>query len=116
MYFYELHEGDDDLFHDILLVRDDELEPDAFFELVQGIRRRVKDSYEDDTLIEAIAAVLERDHGFLALTDDRLTAAVNVSTDEAENFLAELDDDEEDEDADYRGLVAEIRTDSGLPH
>jgi hypothetical protein len=114
MYFYELHEGDDDLFHDILLVRDEELEPEAFYELVQGIRRRVQDDFEDDTLIEAIAAVLQRDHGFIAVTDDRLTAAVNVSTDESENFLADLGD--ETEGADYRGLLADFRPDSSLPH
>lgn len=114
MYFYELHEGDDDLFHDLLLVRDEELEPDAFFELVQGIRRRVQDDFEDDTLIEAIAAVLQRDHEFIAITDDRLTAAVNVSRVEDENFLADLDD--ETEGADYRAVLAELDPDGSLPH
>lgn len=103
MYFYELHEGDDDLFHDLLLVRDEGIEPEDFFELVQGIRRQVQDSFEDDTLIEAIAAVLERDHGFVTISDDRLTAAVNVSIDEEDNFLAELD--REPAGVDYRGIL-----------
>jgi hypothetical protein len=106
MYFYELHEGDEDLFHDILLVREDALDPDDFFELVQGIRRRVQDDFEDDTLIEAIAGVLQRDHGFIAVTDDRLTAAVNVSTQETENVLAEIDDGTDAED--YSSILADF--------
>ena len=104
MYFYELHEGDDDLFHDILLVRDEEVDPDDFFELVQAARRRVQDAFEDDTLIEAVAAELEREHGFIVVDDDRLTAAVHVSTDEDENYLAELGDEDE-EQADMRGIL-----------
>ena len=94
MHFYELHEGDEDVFSDVLLARDDEMDPDEFFELVQSIRRRIQESYEDDTLIESIAVELEREHGFIFVSDERLTAAVNVSTDEKENFLADLDDED----------------------
>jgi len=112
VHFYELHEGDEDIFSDVLLVRDDEMDPDEFFELVQSIRRRVQETYEDDTLIEAIAVELERDHGFIFVSDDRLTAAVNVSTEESENFLAALDDDEEDERGEaFRTIVAEFDPD-----
>ena len=116
MFFYELHEGDEDIFSDVLLCRDDEMDPDDFFELVQTIRRRVQDTYEDDTLIEAIAVELERDHGFVFISDDRLTAAVNVSMEESENFLADIDtgDDEEDErGADFRSIVAEFDPEGG---
>ena len=60
MYFYELHEGDDDVFSDLLLVHDEQIEPEDFFELVQAIRTQVQDRYEEDTLIEAIANELER--------------------------------------------------------
>ena len=112
MYYYELHEGDDDLFSDILLAREEEIDPDEFFELVQSIRRRVQDRYEDDTLIEAIAAELQREHGFIFVSDDRLTAAVNVSTIDEENFLVAIDTDEEaaedERGADYRAVVAEF--------
>ena len=100
MHFYELHEGDDDVFADLLLAREDEMEPEEFFDVVQSIRRRVQDSFEQDTLIEAIAMVLERDYGFVYVSDDRLAAAVNVSTQDADNFLAELDADLDDEDDD----------------
>ena len=72
-----------------------------FFELVQTIRRRIQDVYIHDTLSEAIAVELERDYGFIYVSDDRLVASVNVSTDDDENFLAELEvelaDAEEDE-------------------
>jgi hypothetical protein len=117
VFFYELHEGDEDIFSDVLLVRDDEMDADEFFELVQSIRRRIQDTYEDDTLIEAIAVELERDHGFIFISDDRLTAAVNVSMEESENFLADIDtgDDELDDErgADFRAIVAEFDPEGG---
>ena len=124
MFFYELHEGDSEVYSDVLVVSESEWEPDEFFELVQSIRRRIQDIYVQDTLIEAIAVELERDHGFIYVSDDRLAAAVNVSVEETENFLAELevdrddqaDDDDEDEDdegdegedADYRAIIVDI--------
>lgn len=102
MFFYELHEGDNEVFSDVLVVSESEWEPDEFFELVQTIRRRIQDGYIHDTLSEAIAVELERDHGFIHISDDRLVASVNVSTDDEQNFLAELEvdiaDAEEDED------------------
>lgn len=127
MFFYELHEGDDEVYSDVILYSDSEWEPDEFFDLVQSVRRRIQDTYTQDTLIEAIATVLEREHGFLFVSDDRLTAAVNVSTQEDENFLAELeadlDDEDEDDDggsdaedsngADYVTIYADLDVDGG---
>jgi hypothetical protein len=100
MFFYELHEGDDEVYSDVILYSDSEWEPDEFFDLVQAVRRRIQDSHTQDTLIEAIATVLEREHGFLYVSDDRLSAAVNVSKQEDDNFLAEIDSELEDEDDD----------------
>ena len=124
MFFYELHEGDNEIYSDVLVVSESEWEPDEFFELVQSIRRRIQDTYAHDTLVEAIAVELERDHGFIFVSDDRLAAAVNVSVEEADNFLVELeveradaeededDDDDEDEDGrDYRSIVIELDRD-----
>jgi hypothetical protein len=110
VFFYELHEGDEEIYSDVILAHEDEMAPDAFFDLVQSIRRRVQDAYEDDTLIEAIAIELEREHGFIFIADERLTAAVNVSVEESENFLAEIDqgDGLEERDADYRAIIAEF--------
>jgi hypothetical protein len=113
VFFYELHEGDDEVYADVLVVSESEWEPQEFFELVQRVRHDVQDAYEQDTLIEAIAMVLERDYGFIYVSDDRLAAAVNVSTQEGDNFLAELDaDEEDDEDEDENGdeLKGDFRT------
>jgi hypothetical protein len=120
VFFFELHEGDNEVYSDVLVVSESEWEPEEFFQLVQSIRRRIQDGYHQDTLVEAIAIELERDHGFIYVSDDQLTASVNVSTEEADNFLAKLevelaetddddDDDEEDgEDPDYRAILADF--------
>lgn len=128
MFFYELHEGDDEVYSDVLVVSESEWEPQEFFDLVQRIRHDVQDHYEQDTLIEAIAAVLERDYGFIFVGDDRLSAAVNVSRQEPDNFLAELDADEDEDDdddeeengeqltGDFRTILAEFDPDRGRPN
>ena len=125
MYFYELHEGDGEVYADLVLVHEAEYEPEEFFELVQSIRRRIKDSFEHDTLIEAIAAELEQVHEFVAITDDKLATAVNVSTVEEENFLIKVENQEPDDedayeveaDVDYVTITAELDPDAtGRPH
>ena len=107
MYFYELHEGDNDVFSDLLLAHDEQMEPEDFFELVEAVREKVQDRFEEDTLIEAIAVELEREHGFTFVSDARLTASVHVSPIDAENRLIALDD-EVLESAEYRSLFAEL--------
>lgn len=107
MYFYELHEGDDDVFSDLLLVNDEQMEPEDFFELVQAIREKVQPTFEEETLIEAIALELEREHGFTFVSDARLTASVHVSPDDKENRLISADD-EIAESAEFRTLLAEF--------
>ena len=126
MFFYELHEGDDEVYSDVLVVSESEWEPQEFFDLVQRIRRDVQDRFTDDTLIEAIAAALERDHGFIYVADDRLMSAVNVSVVEEDNFIVDLqaeyddgddgDDDGDDDDeprGDFRTILAEMDYDGG---
>jgi len=114
MHFYELHEGDDEVFADLLLAREEEMEPEEFFDVVQSIRRRILDTFETQTLVEAIADELERDFGFIAINDERLTAAVNVSRDEEENFLADLDAPEDS--VDYTSILADLQADGGRPN
>ena len=124
MYFYELHEGDNDVFADLLLARDEEMEPEVFLQTVQAVRENVIGSFEHDTLIEAIADELERNHGFIFISDDRLTAAVNVSRDPEETFLADLEAEDEDEsndedalsDADFRSIVADFNSKPPRPN
>ena len=121
MFFFELHEGDSEVYSDVLVVSESEWEPEEFFELVQSIRKRITDRYVQDTLVEAIAIELERDHGFIYVSDDQLTASVNVSAEESDNFLAKLevelaeasDDEDDDEEAtedgaDYRAVLADF--------
>jgi hypothetical protein len=107
LFFYELHEGDDDVFSDLLLVHDEQFEPEDFFELVQAVREKVQDTFEQDTLIEAIALELEREHGFTFVSDARLTASVHVSPDDKENRLISIDD-EIVESAEFRSLIADF--------
>ena len=127
MFFYELHEGDNEVFSDVLVVSESEWEPDEFFELVQSIRRRIQDGYIHHTLSEAIAVELERDHGFIYVSDDALAASVNVSLEDSDNFLVKLeaeladededdddDDDEEEEDVDYKAVIVDFDPTSRL--
>lgn len=123
MFFYELHEGDEEVYSDLILASEAEWEPEEFFELIQRVRHDVQDAYEQDTLIEAIAMVLERDYEFVYVSDDRLTAAVNVSTQEADNFLTVLEGDEEDDEeereqfaGDFRTILADFDPDRGRPN
>jgi hypothetical protein len=115
VFFYELREGDDDIFADLLLAREEEMDADEFFELVQSIRQQVQDNYRQDTLIEAIAAELEREYAFIPITDERLSASVNVSKFEEDNYLAELDEGDDDQ-PDYRGIFVDLQGDGGKPN
>jgi len=121
VHFYELQEGDGDLFYDVLLFREEEMDPEEFFTVVQSIRRRIQDTYDTSSLIEAIAVELEQDYDFVFVSDDRLTAAVNVSKNEEDNFLADLESEEgdtgaEDEDVDYRAVYADFEPVDGPPN
>ena len=86
------------------------MEPEDFFELVQAIRAQVQDTFEEDTLIEAIALELEREHGFTFVSDARLTASVHVSPNDAENRLISVDD-EAMESNEFRTIVADFDPD-----
>lgn len=126
MYFYELHEGDNDVFSDLLMAHEDELEPEEFLGIVRTVRERVIGSYHQDTLIEAIAEELESEYGFVYISDARLTASVNVSADPDETYLADIDgrrvgaDDDDDEDdpddgdarPDYRAILVDFDPDA----
>jgi len=106
VYFYELHEGDEDLMTDVILARGTAMSPEDFYELVQEVRAQVQAGYEEDTLVEAIAAELEREHDFLFVSDDRIVAAVRISTGAEEDSLIASEDEDEEE----RGPSAGRRT------
>ncbi len=92
MYFYEIHEGDDELGTAVLLAHERAFSAADFFALVKKARALLADGFEEDTLSEAIANELERSSGFLHVTDDRLLASVNVGETDEDTFLVTADD------------------------
>lgn len=111
IYFYELHESDDELYTDVLLAHDAEYDEDEFLGLVLEAREVVLARFEEDSLTEAIAAELGRRHGFLHIDDAQLRAAVNVSVNEGETRTVAVEERragvEEPEAEDYRSLLIE---------
>jgi len=92
MYFYEIHEGDEDVGTAVLLGHDDRMSPEDFFRLVKKARLLVKDAFEEASLSEAIANELERAHGFTHVTDERLLASVNVGETDKDTYLVAMDE------------------------
>ena len=87
VFFYEIHEGDDEIGTAVLLGHERRFEPADFFQLVKKVRAQVLDSFEEDTLSEAIASELQRSQGFVYVTDDLLVASVNVDENDQNTFL-----------------------------
>jgi hypothetical protein len=101
LYFYELHEGATDLLTDALLVSEQEHEPEAFAQMVAEARSAVLDTFEEDTLVEAIARELERRHGMTYIGDEKLRASMSVGPRDEDNYLVDLSDE-------FRSVVAEF--------
>ncbi len=101
LYFYELHEGATDLLTDAILASDTQYSPEAFAEMVVAARAAVVDTFEEDTLVEAIARELERRHGFSYASDEKLTASMAVGLEQDDTFLVETS-------TEFRSLIAEV--------
>jgi hypothetical protein len=101
LYFYELHEGATDLMTDALLVSERDHTPAQFEELVRAARTAVLDTYEEDTLAEAVARELERTQGFTYISDEKLRASMSVGTEDDDTYLV-------DQSEDYRSIVVEM--------
>jgi len=86
---------------DALLVSDQQRSREEFAALVQAARRNVLDTFEEDTLVEAIARELERSSGFTYIGDEKLTASMSVGMEEAETYLVDQSDE-------FRSIVAEL--------
>ena len=118
-YFYELHESDTDLFADVLLAHQTEYDEAEFLELVLEARKKVIDEFEADSLIEAVAAELVEQAGFLLIDDSQLRVAVNVSADDEGTFVADVDvTSGGGRRDDYRTLLVDVEPDDaawGLP-
>lgn len=112
-YYYELNEGDEDVYSDILLAHDDEYDEEEFLGLVLESRARVLDTFEEETLSEAIARDLAGRHGFTVIDDSRLRVAVAVSSEEGETRVVRIDERsaaarEVDPDEEFRSLVLDV--------
>jgi hypothetical protein len=105
LYFYELHEGATDLMTDALLVSERDHTPEQFASMVNEARTAVLDTFEEDTLVEAIARQLERAHDFTYIGDEKLHASMSVGMDDADNYLVEQSDE-------FRSIVAEMERSS----
>jgi hypothetical protein len=101
LFFYELHEGASDLLTDTVLVSEREYSPEAFAALVVAARAAVIDTFEEDTLVEAIARELEGRHDFTYASDEKLTASMSVGLEEGHTYLVETS-------TEFRSLIAEV--------
>jgi hypothetical protein len=101
LYFYELHEGATDLMTDALLVSERDHTPAQFVAMVEAARRAVLETFEEDTLVEAIARELERSHGFTYISDEKLRASMSVGIEEEDTYLVE-------QSGEFRSIVAEL--------
>lgn len=101
LFFYELHEGATDLLTDAVLVSELDHTPEQFASMVGVARTAIIDTFEEDTLVEAIARELERSHGFTYVGDDRLRASMSVGMEEEDTYLVE-------QSGEFRSIVAEL--------
>ena len=100
-FYYELHEGATDLMTDALLASERDHTPEQFAEMVRAARAAIIETFEEDTLVEAIARELERSHGFTYISDEKLRASVSVGMEEEDTYLVEQSDE-------FRSIVAEL--------
>ena len=101
LFYYELHGGPTDLMTDAILVSERDHTPEQFETMVKAARSAVIETYEEDTLVEAIARELERTHGFTYIGDEKLLASMSVGAEEEDTYLVEQSDE-------FRSLVAEL--------
>jgi hypothetical protein len=109
VYFYELTEADDEIFANLLLAHDAEYDEKEFLELVLEAREKVIKHFEEDSLIEAVAAELQRTHGFIHI-EANLRASVRVSAEEGETESIEVEERATayPEEGDYRTMLIEV--------
>ena len=69
-------------------------------------RAAILDTFEEDTLVEAIARELERSHGFTYIGDEKLRASMSVGMEDEDNYLVEQSEE-------FRSIVAEMETSNG---
>ena len=103
LFFYEIHEGPSDLMTDAIVVSERDHTPAQFEAMVVAARAAVIDTYEEDTLVEAVARELERSHGFTYIGDEKLRASMSVGVEDADTYLVEQSDE-------FRSIVVEMES------
>jgi hypothetical protein len=103
LFFYELHEGASDLLTDAILVSERDHTPTEFETMVTAARAAVLDTFEEDSLVEAVARELERTQGFTYVGDEKLRASMAVGVEEEDTFLVEQSDE-------FRSIVVEMES------
>lgn len=103
VYFYELHEGATDLMTDALLVSERDHTPEAFAAIVQQARAAVLETFEEDTLVEAVARELERSHGFTYVGDEKLRASMSIGVEDEDTYLV-------DQSEEFRSMIVEMES------
>jgi len=101
LHFYELHEGPTDLLTNALLVSERAYSGTEFDALVREARAAVLETFEEDTLVEAVARELERTHGFTYIGDEKLAASMSVAVRDEDTFLVEPT-------SEFRSIVVEL--------
>ena len=101
LHFFELHEGASDLLTNALLVSQRAYSGEEFAALVRAARAAVLETFEEDTLVEAVARELERSHGFTYIGDEKLSASMSVGASDEDTFLVDTSED-------FRSIVVEL--------
>ena len=101
LHFYELHEGASDLLTNALLVSERAYSGEEFVALVRAARNAVLETFEVDTLVEAVARELERAHGFTYIGDEKLAASMSVGANDEDTFLVDTSEE-------CRSIVVEL--------
>ena len=101
LHFYELHEGATDLLTNALLVSERVYSGAEFDTLVRAARAAVIDTFEEDTLVEAVARELERTHEFTYIGDEKLATSMSIGVRDEDTFLVEPS-------SEFRSIVVEL--------
>ena len=101
LHFYELHEGASDLLTNALLVSERAYSGDEFAALVRAARAAVIETFEEDTLVEAVARELEKSGEFTYIGDEKLAASMSVGATDQDTYLV-------DPSEDFRSIIVEL--------
>lgn len=101
------------MYSELLLAHDAEFDEDEFLALVLHARTEVLDSFQEDSLMEAVAGKLASEHGFLVIDDSQLRVSVNLSADDGQTRVSSVEEraaagDVEEEG--FRSLLLDVDT------